>query len=165
MDWRTAYRAERARRLTPEQQARLDSLPALVEAAAHGSEEWAALDDESNVLRWSRDFADRAHAIELATALLRPGLHPNYEANRALNAEWEAYVTAGGVEERLRALDVPALIIHGAADPRPAWATEHVARALPRGEFALIEDCGHFPWIEQPAAFRRLAHGFLTVNG
>ena len=161
-DWRTEYRAERARRLTPEQQARLDALPALRDAATPGSEQWAALDDESNVLNWSRDFADRSRAIELATALLRSGLHPNFEANRALMAEWDAYLAAGGIEERLRALDVPALVIHGDRDPRPASAAEPVASALPRGEFALIEGAGHFPWIEQSEAFGEVLRGFLA---
>ena len=162
MDWRTEYRAERARRLTPEQQARLDALPALRDAATPGSEEWPALDDEANVLNWSRDFVDRSRAIELATALLRPGLHPNFEANRALMAEWDAYLAAGGIEERLRALDVPALVVHGDGDPRPASAAEPVATALPRGEFALIERAGHFPWVERPDAFREVVRGFLT---
>jgi proline iminopeptidase len=162
MDWRTEYRAERARRLTLEQQGRLDALPALRDAATPGSEEWATLDDEANVLAWSRDFADRSRAVELATGLLRPGLHPNFEANRALMADWDAYLAAGGIEERLRALDVPALVIHGDGDPRPASAVDPVAAALPRGEFALIEGAGHFPWIEQPDAFRGVLRGFLA---
>lgn len=38
-----------------------------------------------------------------------------------------------------------------------------VAEAL-GGELAFIADCGHYPWIEQPDAFRRLADGWLAVR-
>jgi len=56
----------------------------------------------------------------------------------------------------------PALVVHGDGDPRPARAAEQVAAALPRGDLALLEDCGHFPWIEQPDAFGEVLRSWLA---
>ncbi|MGW9112672.1 alpha/beta fold hydrolase [Microbacterium sp. NPDC055683] len=32
-------------------------------------------------------------------------------------------------------------------------------------ELAMIDDCGHYPWVEQPAAFRRIVDAWLTGAG
>ena len=29
-----------------------------------------------------------------------------------------------------------------------------------RGEFVAIDDCGHYPWVEQPKAFASVISGF-----
>ncbi|HEX6655209.1 MAG TPA: alpha/beta hydrolase [Candidatus Limnocylindria bacterium] len=41
-------------------------------------------------------------------------------------------------------------------------AGHEMADGIPGAELAIIEDAGHFPWVEQPAAFRRAVDGFLT---
>jgi pimeloyl-ACP methyl ester carboxylesterase len=63
---------------------------------------------------------------------------------------------------RVRGLKAPTLVIAGAQD-----ATLHVAAVaaltdrFPAGRLAVIDDCGHFPWIEQPARFREAVDPFL----
>ena len=66
------------------------------------------------------------------------------------------------LREKLAALDVPALILHGRHDPIPlAWAQE-LAGVLPRAELVVLEDSAHVPYVEEPdrlfpriRAFRR----------
>lgn len=58
----------------------------------------------------------------------------------------------------LATVSAPALVIHGAADAIPLSSTEGFAAALQNGELRVIQDAGHFPWLEQPVEF------FTTVN-
>ncbi|NEK57901.1 alpha/beta hydrolase [Geodermatophilus sabuli] len=62
----------------------------------------------------------------------------------------------------LGAVQAPVLVVAGAQDVvtgvDPVLA---VADVFPRGRVAVVEDCGHHPWVEQPAAFRAAVDGFL----
>ncbi|MGY1652891.1 alpha/beta fold hydrolase [Geodermatophilus sp. SYSU D01119] len=70
--------------------------------------------------------------------------------------------TPGGLRERLASVAAPTLVVAGAQDTAagctPVLA---VADLFLRGEAAAIDDCGHFPWVEQPAAFRAVVGAFL----
>ncbi|MCP2321589.1 pimeloyl-ACP methyl ester carboxylesterase [Hamadaea flava] len=63
---------------------------------------------------------------------------------------------------RLRAVEVPVLVVAGAQDTSVGVgpATE-LARLFPAGEIAVLDGSGHFPWFEQPAAFRSAVAAFL----
>jgi pimeloyl-ACP methyl ester carboxylesterase len=37
-----------------------------------------------------------------------------------------------------------------------------VAGLFPHGEAVTVENCGHFPWVEQPAAWRAAVDPFLA---
>ena len=50
----------------------------------------------------------------------------------------------------LRDLRVPAFVVHGRKDPIPMASSESVARAL-GARMLVLEDCGHVPYVEQPA--------------
>jgi pimeloyl-ACP methyl ester carboxylesterase len=67
---------------------------------------------------------------------------------------------------RLRKMHAPALVIAGAQDAiagvRPVVA---VASLFPNGGAAVIEHCGHTPWVEQPASFREAVDPFLAQLG
>ena len=39
-------------------------------------------------------------------------------------------------------------------------ATNNVSLSINRGEFVAIDDCGHYPWVEQPEAFISVISGF-----
>ena len=52
---------------------------------------------------------------------------------------------------RLRQLQLQAFVIHGRQDPIPLASSQAVARALGTG-CVVLEDCGHVPYVEQPAA-------------
>jgi pimeloyl-ACP methyl ester carboxylesterase len=58
------------------------------------------------------------------------------------------------LRERLREIQAPALVVAGREDPLCTLREQQaLARALPRGELAVLEDCGHFPWYERPEEF------------
>ena len=117
-------------------------------------------DRESIILSWSTDFADRTSAIALAEGLADGGFAPNYACNRALMAESHA-IDASLLLEHCRSLDLPVLIAHGAADPRPAWALDPLADALPRARLVVFDRVGHLPWLEHPELLRRELRQFL----
>lgn len=56
---------------------------------------------------------------------------------------------------RLQALDVPAVVLHGAHDFIPVAVAERIADALPRGGLTVLAECGHFACLEQPDAVHR----------
>ena len=50
----------------------------------------------------------------------------------------------------LRDLHLPAFVVHGRQDPIPLASSKGVAQAL-GAELLVLEDCGHVPYVEQPA--------------
>jgi proline iminopeptidase len=50
----------------------------------------------------------------------------------------------------LTTLKIPTFVAHGRQDPIPLASSEEVARAL-GASFLVLEDCGHVPYVEQPA--------------
>jgi len=64
---------------------------------------------------------------------------------------------------RLRDVRAPVLVIAGAQDAiAGSGPVVAVADLFPDGHAAVIEHCGHMPWVEQPAAFRHALNSFLT---
>ena len=67
--------------------------------------------------------------------------------------------------DRLRRLDAPVLAVAGADDTAlHVSSVQAVARLFPRGRAAVIADSGHFPFLEQPTAFRAAVDPFLTAS-
>ncbi len=67
------------------------------------------------------------------------------------------------LRDRLRAVEAPVLVVAGAQDALTVLAPVlAVADLFPHGRSAVVEDCGHFPWVEQPAAFRAAIDAFLA---
>ena len=75
----------------------------------------------------------------------------NEDVDRELGGDFVRYFAAGPVSDRLRGLDLPVLVIHGDADPRPVSASGVLAGLLPRRSMAVL-----------PEAFRELVRGFLA---
>lgn len=139
--WNAAYHEQADLRLSDAQRRRRDELGVLDRTSAE--------EREYRALCWAPDFADRSSAFELAAAQAASPFPANYECNALLNAEsktWEE----DDLIARCRKLDVPALILHGAEDPRPVWAVDSLAAALPRGDLQIIPRSGHLPWVETP---------------
>jgi pimeloyl-ACP methyl ester carboxylesterase len=57
---------------------------------------------------------------------------------------------AGGLTERLRAIDVPAVFVLGEKSPMPVSQGEATAALLSRAEVRVVPAAGHLPWHEQP---------------
>jgi pimeloyl-ACP methyl ester carboxylesterase len=78
---------------------------------------------------------------------------------------WSPYMHDPKLKGRLHRVDVPTLVLWGAQDRivTPDYGRAYAA-ALPDARFALIEQAGHFPHIEQPDEFARQVLSFATAN-
>jgi proline iminopeptidase len=52
----------------------------------------------------------------------------------------------------LRRLAAPTLVLHGQNDFVPGGLAAHIAEAIPRARLVLVPQCGHFAYLEAPAA-------------
>jgi proline iminopeptidase len=66
---------------------------------------------------------------------------------------------------KLRALNVPTLVIHGDRDFIPAAIAEHIAAAIPGARLTMIENCGHFAYLERAGEVRRALADFFRRAG
>ena len=63
----------------------------------------------------------------------------------------------------LTGIDVPVLVITGAADTLiPPAATEEMAHAIPDAQFRMIEGAGHLSNLEAPEQFNVLLREFIS---
>ena len=151
--WNPAYHEEADRRRSGAQHARLAELAANAARTAAEEREW-------RLLSWLPDFAPSEHALEFATGFAADPRPLNRDVNRQLNDEMRAW-REDELLAKVATLDVPALIVHGSADPRPHWAIDSLADALPSAEVHKLEGIGHFPWLEDPNRFRAILRTFL----
>jgi pimeloyl-ACP methyl ester carboxylesterase len=67
-----------------------------------------------------------------------------------------------GALATLLALGVPTLVLAGALDGGSGVAgAEVVARSITGSELAVLDGCGHYPWVDEPAEFVRILADFL----
>jgi len=66
--------------------------------------------------------------------------------------------------DRLPALQVPTLVVHGRFEPAPTAMAAALADAFPQGRLAVLET-GHFPYVEDPAGLVAAVAGFLAGVG
>lgn len=72
--------------------------------------------------------------------------------------------TWGHSHALLRSLSVPMVILHGRQDAVvPLKHSEHAAKLARSARLIVLEDCGHTPQIEQPAAFNAAVNQFLET--
>lgn len=62
---------------------------------------------------------------------------------------------------KLKTLMVPTFILHGKQDIVPLWIAQEIKDAIPQSEIVVLEDCDHFPYIEQPFLFFDQLNNFL----
>jgi proline iminopeptidase len=71
-------------------------------------------------------------------------------------------VDVAGILARLRGLDVPVLVVGGEHDALTGVRSVGlVAETFPRAEQVVLPGAGHFPWVDEPAAFRAVVDDFL----
>jgi proline iminopeptidase len=61
---------------------------------------------------------------------------------------------------RLAAINTPALIVHGRQDPIPLASSMEASRIM-KAELAVLEHCGHVPYVEQPQALFSAIDGYI----
>ena len=64
----------------------------------------------------------------------------------------------------LERLSLPALVIAGRQDPIDPGMQEEIHLALKNSRLVLLDHCGHFSWLEQPAALYGAIREFLAEN-
>ena len=75
-------------------------------------------------------------------------------------------VDVAGLLAGLQALDVPVLVVGGERDALTGVASvERVAGSFRRAQTVVLERAGHFPWVDEPDAFRSAVRGFLVTVG
>lgn len=72
-------------------------------------------------------------------------------------------VDRAGMLAALGSLDVPVLVVGGERDALTGVASvQTVAGAFARAEAVVLPRAGHFPWVDEPEAFRAAVAAFLT---
>jgi proline iminopeptidase len=72
---------------------------------------------------------------------------------------------ASAARESLGAITAPTLVVVGERDALTGAAVaDRFAEAIPDVRVARISDAGHFPWVDQPAAFRATVEDFLSAS-
>lgn len=87
-----------------------------------------------------------------------------YTALRGVLRHNAAYIEERSVPERLAVLDVPVLVIFGAADPRWEPASAHEYDMVPNARVELLPGVGHVPMFEEPEATGKLLLGFAATD-
>jgi pimeloyl-ACP methyl ester carboxylesterase len=133
-------------RMTAELSARVTELGEQSDDPARSIAERERAHVEQHRLLWPYYFADPGRAGP--DYLRRYGV----ECGKQTMASVRAHFERGTLADGLRSFDLPVLFVHGVADPLPSRCSTETAALIPGAHIELIEDCGHFPWLEQPGA-------------
>lgn len=87
-------------------------------------------------------------------------LTPFRVTGRVQQSVWES-LGEFDLQEGLRGVHIPALVVHGRQDPIPLASAQACAAAL-GAEGVWLEDCGHVPYVEQPAQLFAAVEAFLA---
>ncbi|MCW3820709.1 alpha/beta hydrolase [Micromonospora sp. DR5-3] len=104
-----------------------------------------------------------ARPVDIPSDLVADLRAITYRAMRTVLRRNTAYITERSVPERLAALDVPVLVIFGAADPRWEPSSAHQYDALPTARVELLPGVGHIPMLEAPETTSKLLLGFTAT--
>jgi pimeloyl-ACP methyl ester carboxylesterase len=102
-----------------------------------------------------------------AARLVRQGFleHPPHGLVHTLRGVLAKQPLVEEIALRLRALDVPALVIVGERDRGSLEPSRALADALPAARLVVLPDAGHVVNLEQPVAFNAALEGFLDGLG
>ncbi len=102
--------------------------------------------------------ADPSVGDRLAREMLTPDtFNPN------VTLAMQAWLRAGyDLRPALAAVECPVLIVQGRQDPLGERTLEMVRAALPQSRVEWIEDCGHWPFVEQEERFNALLRDVLS---
>lgn len=116
-------------------------------------------DDQNSMDEWIRDTAPAGYAAwtseEQRHAALNGG---TIEVHRAF---FQSYWPPD-LAHRLGAVTASVLVVAGAEDALTGVTQARALAALfPQGACSVLEDCGHYPWVEVPHEFLAAARPFL----
>jgi pimeloyl-ACP methyl ester carboxylesterase len=104
---------------------------------------------------WPRFFRDAANATP-------PPEHVGAEASIGTNRSLAEHFARGTLRNGLPSAKAPVLFVHGEHDPMPIRTAWETAALIEGACVEPIAGAAHFPWVEQPTAFRRSVESFLS---
>jgi proline iminopeptidase len=111
-------------------------------------------------------YRQRAFELSVAGYFANPArahdLTPFRVMGRVQQSVWES-LEDYDMRPELAHIRCPAIVVHGRQDPVPLASSEDVARDL-GAELVVIDDCGHVPFVEQPAALFASLDRFLDAT-
>ncbi|MBI0312486.1 alpha/beta fold hydrolase [Streptomyces javensis] len=105
-----------------------------------------------------------ARPVDLPDDVVADIRNITYRALRTLLRRNAAYITERSVPARLAALEVPVLVIFGAADPRWEPSSARQYEVVPNARVELLPGVGHLPMFEEPGATGTLLLGFTATG-
>jgi pimeloyl-ACP methyl ester carboxylesterase len=108
--------------------------------------------------------ATAARPVDVPDDLIAGVRGITYRAMRTVLRRNTAYITERSVPERLAALEVPVLVIFGAADRRWEPSSAHQYEAVPNARVELLPGVGHIPILEAPEETSKLLLGFAATG-
>lgn len=100
-------------------------------------------------------YRQRAFELSVAGYFHDPAkardLTPFRVTGRVQQSVWESLGDYDLVPH-LGAVACPVFVVHGRQDPIPLASSEALVAAVPGAELAVLNDCGHVPYVEQPEA-------------
>jgi proline iminopeptidase len=111
-------------------------------------------------------YRQRAFELSVAGYFADPAraraLTPFRVTGRVQQSIWES-LGDYDLRGRLAGVRVPAVVVHGRNDPIPLESSQGIAEGL-GAELVVLEDCGHVPYVEQPAALFATLDRFLHAT-
>ncbi|MBF6196249.1 alpha/beta hydrolase [Nocardia implantans] len=107
--------------------------------------------------------ATTARPVDIPDEMIADLKNMPYSAFREVLRRNGAYVAERNVPERLAALDVPVLVIFGAADPRYEPSCAHRYEAVAGARVEMLPGVGHLPMLEAPETTSELLLGFTAT--
>lgn len=109
-------------------------------------------------------YKQRAFELSVAGYFADPrrarDLTPFRVIGRIQQSVWES-LGDFDVVTQLRDVRIPSLFLHGGEDPIPLASSEDGSRAM-GAPLVVLDDCGHVPYVEQPAAMFAAITDFLS---
>ncbi len=161
-DWDAEYRRARLERIPEAKRLTFVELRRRrYETSGLNASEWTELQR----LSARTDFGTQSTADRFGPYVEAELAMVNETINRMLGEDFVRYFAAGSVRERLRALDMPVLVVHGDADPRPLAAAQALANRVRHSSMVVLAGVGHYPHLEVPERFATVVRDFLRCAG
>jgi pimeloyl-ACP methyl ester carboxylesterase len=108
--------------------------------------------------------ATTARPVDVPAAAIADFKRISYRTFRLVLDRNAAYLAERSLPERLGSLDLPVLVVFGAADPRWDPASAGLYNAAPGARVEMLPGVGHIPMLEAPDATSRLLLDFAEAD-
>lgn len=113
------------------------------------------------------EYKQRTFELAVAPYFADPknarNLTPFRVTGRVQTSVWESLGPEYSIVDDLKRLKIPAIWVHGRDDPIPLASSKEGAEAM-GAELALLDDCGHVPYVEQPGQLFAALDRFLAAT-